>query len=457
MPITELEDNVRTEIDDNPALEIIPTDDPTEPTDTPQTDTNDTNDTLDDALTSLDGDDYMPRASYDDGGHNSAEYEEMIYGDTTSFYDKLREQAGQVSLDPQESEAMNYIIGSLDDDGLLRKNVDTLCEELAIYCNIDFPLPKVARLVEILQSFEPAGIGAHNLQECLQLQIDRRPQSRLTQLMRQVVSQCFPLFLKKHWEQIAKELQIDTTTAQRVEVELRRLNPKPGAAMGETEGRNLQQVTPDFIVETQDDGTISLTLNAGDLPELRIAPSFTQLIDTYRKSEKATLSRREKEAMLYAKQKIDKAQSLIEAIRQRRRTLTITMQAIIDWQRKFFLDGDEADLRPMILKNIADRTGLDVSTVSRVSNVKYVQTNWGIFPLRFFFTESYTAGDGDEVSTRRIKLALRDIIDKEDKRHPLTDEQLTAYIAQAGYPIARRTIAKYREQLGIPVARLRHA
>ena len=224
--------------------------------------------------------------------------------------------------------------------------------------------------------------------------------------------------------------------------------------MGETVGRSMQQITPDFIVDTQDDGTITLTLNSGDLPRLKVSSAFTSLVETYR-ANKASMTRRDKEALLYAKEKVDKAAGFIEAVNQRRRTLTLTMQAIIDWQRPFFLDGDEADLRPMILKNIAERTGLDISTVSRVSNVKYAQTKWGTFPLRFFFSDGYTTGGGEELSTRRIKMALRDIIAKEDKHRPMSDDALAAAMAKAGYPIARRTVAKYREQLGLPVARLR--
>lgn len=461
MPITELEDNVRAELDDNPALEVASNDpsDYTENTDpsdsTDSSDSSEGNDFLDDALSALEGDDYMPRASYDDGGRDNAEYEERVYGDTTSFYDKLRDQAALTDLKGQESEAMDYIIGSLDDDGLLRKDNDTLADELAIYHNIDLTPEAIGRIVGQLQAFEPAGIGAHTLQECLLLQIARRPKSRTRDLMHEVVERHFSLFIKKRWAQIAAELHIDAPAASHIEAELRKLNPKPGAAMGETEGRNLQQVTPDFIVETQDDGRITFTLNAGDLPQLRVSPSFTQLVDTYRRGGKATMSRSDKEALLYAKEKVDKAMGYIEAIRQRRLTLTKTMQAIIDWQRKFFLDGDEADLRPMKLENIAERTSLNIATISRVSNSKYAQTNWGTFPLRFFFTDKYTTKDGKEISTRRIKMVLREIVDAEDKTQPLSDDALTAALAAKGFPVARRTVAKYREQLGLPVARLR--
>ena len=224
--------------------------------------------------------------------------------------------------------------------------------------------------------------------------------------------------------------------------------------MGETQGRNIQQITPDFIVDTNDDGSISFSLNNGQMPELYVSPSFTDMLATY-KDNKAGMSRSEKEALIYAKEKVDRAQSFIDAIKQRRHTLYITMKAIIDWQRRFFQEGDESELRPMILKDIADKTGLDISTISRVSNVKYAQTKWGTFPLRYFFSDSYTTEDGEEMSTRRIKVALKELIDQEDKQHPMSDDLLAEKMKAQGFPIARRTVAKYREQMGVPVARLR--
>ena len=272
--------------------------------------------------------------------------------------------------------------------------------------------------------------------------------------MRKVITSCFDEFTKKHFDKIRSALGVDADTTERVYNELRRLNPKPGSSLGETEGRNIQQITPDFIVDTDDNGNVTFTLNGGNIPELKVSPSFAEMMEAY-KNNKASMSKREKEALLYAKEKVERARGYIEAIKVRRRTLTITMQAIIDWQKRFFLDGDEADLKPMILKNIADKTGLDISTISRVSNIKYAQTNWGTFPLRFFFSDGYTTGEGEELSTRKIKLALKDLIGKEDKKKPMSDDALTKALAKLGYPIARRTVAKYREQLGLPVARLR--
>lgn len=469
MPLAELEENINAEIDDNPALEALPHDDSAAAMADTGDDHDDSDasegdfdtmqereerdDALNNALENIGRDDEMP-ALYNREENNGAEYEEKVYGDTTSFYDKLKEQMGETDLDEKSTEVMEYIIGSLDDDGLLRKDSESISDELTIYYNIDVTPEEVDRIVAILQTFDPAGIGAHSLQECLLLQIERRPDSETKRLMREVVENLFDEFTKKHWNKIQAALDINDTTTQRLQDELRRLNPKPGASLGETQGSNLQQITPDFIVDTSDAGDITFTLNTGNVPELKVSPSFAELVDTYR-NNKANMTRRDKEALLYAKEKVSRAQGFIEAVKQRQHTLRITMQAIIDWQRKFFLDGDEADLRPMILKNISDKTGLDISTISRVSNVKYVQTNWGTFPLRFFFSDGYTTGDGEEMSTRKIKMALKDIIAKEDKSKPKSDDAITKEMAALGYPIARRTVAKYREQLGIPVARLR--
>ena len=496
MPLTELEENVNAELDDNPALvkadeEIFDGDNTSSPAypspadhvnssnrdsdeeenDEENGEDNEENDedefaihtereeretALNNALDRMtESDEDMPTAAYTGAlGDNSADYEEMVYGDTRSFYDKLKEQMGEVELSESDEQIMEYVIGSLDSDGLLRKDSQSICDELAIYHGINCEVKDIDRIISILQTFDPAGIGAHTLQECLLLQIDRRPNDELKPLMKEVISKHFDDFTKKHFDKIGSLLNINAHTNKRVCDELRRLNPKPGASLGETEGRNVQQITPDFIVDTDDNGNVSFYINNGNIPELRVSSSFNELMQTYRNNKNA-MSRREKEALLYAKQKVERAMGYIEAIKQRYRTLTLTMQAIIDWQHKFFQDGDEADLKPMILKNIADRTGLDISTISRVSNVKYAQTNWGTFPLRFFFSDGYTTDDGEQMSTRKIKLALKDLIDKENKAKPLSDDAITKELAKQGFPIARRTVAKYREQLGIPVARLR--
>ena len=457
MPINELEENVNAQLDDNPALEKADEgeddmpdlrDDGSVAGDEPEgfeaeNEREERQDALDDALESIGYDDQMPDTHWNQ--RQNADYEEIVYGDTVSFYDKLKEQMGELELTPQKEHIMEYIIGSLDDDGLLRKDLDTICDELAIYQNIDVSVATIEEVLRKLQTFDPAGIGARSLQECLLLQIDR---------MRDVIANCFDDFTRKRWGRIQEQLQLTDATVEALKEEIKRLNPKPGAAMGETVGRSLQQITPDFIVDTADDGTVTFSMNNGGLPDLTVSSSFTKLVDDY-KERKEKLNRQDREAFVYARDKVDKARNFIDAIRQRRHTMYVTMKAIIAWQHRFFTDGDEADLKPMILKDIAEKTGLDISTISRVSNVKYVQTRWGTFPLRFFFTDGYDTGSGEETSTRKIKLALKEMIGKEDAARPLSDEALAREMKKLGYPVARRTVAKYREQMGIPIARLR--
>ena len=502
MPVAELEENVHAELDDNPALEVAsdPADglQPTSADEAPGTvadpsgtddvraadgsardggsgETDDETDdeaddeadrysreqdsdlrqtALDNALEGIGRDDEMPPAYAPGTGGGDADYEEMVYGTTASFYDKMNEQVGEHELSGRDRDILEYLIGSLDDDGLLRKDDETLCDELNIFNNVQCTTADVARMAALLKTFDPAGIGARSLQECLMLQLERRPASRGRDVALRIIGKKWKLFAARKWKQLRQQLSLTDADVEAFRQELQKLNPKPGAALGEAVGRNMQQITPDFIVDTQDDGTIRFSLNQGDVPELKVSPSFTEMVDTYRQNRKG-MSRQEKEALLYAKEKVEKARGYIEAIRQRRATMTAVMKAIIDRQRKFFLDGDEADLRPMVLKDLAAVTGLDISTVSRVCNVKYVQTNWGTFPLRFFFSSGYTTGSGEELSTRNIKLAMRSVIDHEDKTRPLSDEAIAQAMAQRNLPIARRTVAKYREQMGIPSAKQR--
>ena len=477
MPLNELEDNINAELDDNPALETENPDDALmgegnedrsalDDSDNSnddefgddayeaQSEKEERKDELDQALESIGKDDQMPDYNTDRYNTQNADYEEMVYGDTTSFYDKLKEQMDMQILTDKEKQIMEYLIGSLDEDGLLRKDLDSICDELIIYHNIDVSEKEIEHVLHKLQSFDPAGVGGRSLQECLLLQVKRLPKGVLRKTMEEVFEDYFDEFTKKHWDKIKSGLDLNETQLETLKDEIRKLNPKPGASLGETDGRNMQQINPDFIVDTADDGTITFTLNRGNMPELTVSPSFTDMIETY-KRHKDQMSRKDKEALLYAKEKVDKAQGFIEAIKQRRHTLIITMKAIIDIQRQFFLDGDEADLKPMILKDVAERTKLDISTISRVRIEKYVQTKWGVFPLKFFFTDSYTTEDGEELSTRKIKIALQHLIENEDKKKPLSDDAISKVMKEKGFPIARRTVAKYREQLGIPVARLR--
>lgn len=470
LPIQQFAERIETEMHDNPALESTAEDpdftespdfsDNTESSEDydAQREQEERSDALDAALESIGRDDEeLP--VYHGGQPITDEHEEMVYGQSQSFYDELLEQVREMELSEQERYVMEYLIRSLDDDGFLRSSLEGIADELAIYHNIELSTTQLEALVKKMQTMDPPGIGARTLQECLLLQIDRKidngeGQPSLLAMMRCVITDYFDAFTKKHWDKIRRALMLDEAQTEELFHELRRLNPKPGAAMGETIGRSMQQITPDFIVETQDDGTVTFSLNNGDIPQLQVSQSFADLLKDYQ-NNKEGLSRQMKEALLYTKQKVDAAQSFIDAVKTRRRTLTLTMKAIIQLQHRFFEEGDEALLRPMILKDVAECAGVDLSTVSRVSNSKYVQTRWGIFPLKYFFSDGYVTESGEELSTREIKVALRDLINAEDKHRPLSDDALSEALKEKGYPIARRTVTKYREQLGIPVARLR--
>ena len=374
---------------------------------------------------------------------------DITYGDTTSFYDKLKEQMGEHELDSQQQEIMKYLIGSLDNDGLLRKDTETICDELAIYYGIDATANEVETVLATLQRFDPPGVGAHNLRECLLLQIERKKPSWIKTITKQIVTNYFDDLLKNHWRKLQNVLHLSDEDKEAIQSEIRKLNPKPGSSLGEVQGFNIHQITPDFIVDTNDDGSVSFSLNQGDLPDIAVSETYIDILNNTK-----NMSKRDREALPILRKDLESAKGLIDAIQQRQHTLQATMKAIIRRQRKFFQDGDEADLRPMILKDIADDTGLDISTISRVTNEKYAQTRWGIFRLRFFFTDRYEK-DGEEMSTRKIKLALREIIDHENKLHPLTDAKLEEEMKKKGFPIARRTIVKYREQMKIPKSSLR--
>ena len=465
LPIQQLMERIETEMHDNPALETSSEDsdfpefsEPTETTDNSddfdtQREREERSDALDAALENIGRDDEeLP--VYHGGISTAEEREDMVVGDTQSFYDQLLEQVGEMELTDRDRYVMEYLIRSLDDDGLLRTPLENITEELAIYHSIEISTTEIEHVLHRLQQLDPPGIGGRSLQECLLLQIERKTTSHLTDLMRRVITDYFDAFTKKHWDKIQRALSLSDLQTDELLRELRRLNPKPGAAMGETIGRSMQQITPDFIVDTMDDGTLSFSLNTGDVPQLQVSQSFADLLKDYQ-NNKEGLSRQMKEALLYTKQKVEAAQSFIDAVKMRRRTLTLTMKAIIRLQHRFFEEGDESLLRPMILKDVAEKTGLDLSTISRVSNSKYVQTRWGTFPLKYFFSDGYVTESGEELSTREIKAALREIVEAEDKRKPMNDEALCDALKQKGYPIARRTVAKYRDQLGIPIARLR--
>ena len=459
LPAVELEERVRSELLDNPALDEGKQ----------QTEDRDSEDELNtdedgnpvtesaeeislgDYRTEDDIPDYRLR---DNNRQSVTAPEDIPFSDNVSFYETLKDQLDMHRLTDVEKELGEYLIGSLDDDGLLRKSLTAIADELAIYHGIETTEEQLEKVLMIIQQFDPAGIGARSLQECLLLQIDRKEESKLKHIEADIIGKCCEEFTKNNKEKILQKLGISETVYNAALAELVRLNPRPGNSMGEAMGKSSQQIVPDFFVDTDENGNVTFTLNARNVPELRLSREFTDLLEAHTKN-KTNQSRETKDTVLFLKQKIESAQGFINAVKQRQRTLTSTMKAIIELQLPFFQEGDETLLRPMILKDVAEIAKLDISTVSRVTGSKYVQTNFGIYPLKFFFSDGYVTDSGEELSVREIKRILKECVDGEDKSKPYTDDELAEILSDKGYPIARRTVAKYRMQLNIPVARLR--
>ena len=441
LPTVELEERIHSEILDNPALEEGKEMPENEDDNTEYAENEDGSTGTDEdfSLGDYSNEDDIP--DYKLQEHNRSKEgaaEEIPFSDAVSFYEILKDQLQMQELTPEQRDIAEYLIGSLDDDGLLRKNMESVMDELAIYRGIYTTEEELNNILEIIQDFDPAGIGARSLQECL---LD-------------IIGKCCDEFTRKNKERIIQKLGITEEQYNEAVTDLTKLNPRPGSSLGEVMGKNMQQIIPDFIVETYEDGTITLSLNNRNVPELRLSRQFTELLDEHTRN-KDNQSKASKDTLMFLKQKVDAAQGFINAVKQRQHTLLTTMQTIIDIQRPFFLEGDESLLKPMILKDVAERAGLDISTISRVSNSKYVQTNYGIYSLKFFFSDGYTTEDGEELSVREIKRILKECVDAEDKEKPYTDDELAEILKAKGYPIARRTVAKYRQQLNIPVARLR--
>ncbi|MBQ4476188.1 MAG: RNA polymerase factor sigma-54, partial [Bacteroidales bacterium] len=375
---------------------------------------------------------------------------EMPYSASKSFNEHLFEQFILKDVTERQKFIAPFLVGNIDEDGYLRRDLDAVADDIAFSQNIEVSEKELEDVLKVIQELDPAGIGARSLQECLLIQLRRKEeQTNGVKTAIVVLSDCFEEFTKKHYEKIMQKCNITEQDLKEAIDVIIKLNPKPGNSYGEPQKANIQAIIPDFIVEVEDND-IAVSLNNRNSPDLRISRSFSKMMDEY-SSDKAG----NKEVVTFVKQKIDNAKWFIDAIEQRRRTLLYTMEAIVQFQRKFFLTGDEADIRPMILKDIAEMTNLDISTVSRVANSKYVATPYGNFLLKFFFSEAMQTDSGEEVSTREVKQILKECIDAEDTTKPLTDDRLSEILKDRGYIIARRTIAKYREQMGIPVARLR--
>ena len=377
----------------------------------------------------------------------------MPYSSGISFHDSMIEQLGLSDLNDDEKLIAEYIIGNIDEDGYLRRDLLSISDDLAFHLNKEVKLKELERYLDIIQDFDPPGIGARNLQECLMLQILRKKGKDSTCLAAKIIQDNFEEFTKKHYDKILRKYEISEEELKEAIDEILKLNPKPGSSYYNPMSKSNQVIVPDFLIDNLE-GELNLTLNQKNAPDLQLNGNYLNLMKSY-SANKSKASKNQKDAMTFMKQKLDSAKWFIDAIRQRHQTLLLTMTEIVKFQKEFFIEGDETKLKPMILKDIADLTGLDISTISRVSNSKYIQTHFGIYPLKFFFSEGMQTDTGEEVSTREIKKILKECIDNEDKRHPVTDEKLALILKEKSYLLARRTVAKYREQLEIPVARMR--
>lgn len=382
--------------------------------------------------------------------------ENMDYRTTLSFYDHLKDQIHEHNLTPHQQQVMEYLIGSLDEDGMLHKSLGQLADEAEIYQGLSTNPQELEEILHVLWQFDPPGIGARSLQECLLLQIDRAPHIRFRREATEVLRSCYDDFMHKRWDKISLRLHMDERTTEGVKREILRLNPHPGSSLNESDNSAEQHITPDFIVETDSEGNIVMTLNEGDMPTLTISEDATERLANYDKRAGKALSRAELEDMHFTRRYVERGQMFIQALIQRRETMIRTMRAIINWQKNFFLEGDESLLRPMVLEDIAERTGYDISTISRVSNSKYVQTSFGIYPLKWFFLRKSSSGNHNgEVTQREVMAQLSALVDAEDKSNPLSDDRLAELMSEKGFPIARRTVAKYRGMMNIPSARMR--
>lgn len=440
MTTVEIEERVRGEVMDNPVLEAMERDEaPDDEAPMPDGDSMPV-----DELDDYSGNEEIPVAHAYSGT-------EMPLGDTLSFGDTLMEQLGELSLTPVQQAVGEYIIGSLDEDGLLRKSLSEIADELLVYNSLDVSEDDVLKVLGMIQTFEPAGIAARSLQECLMLQLERNSTERDMTLQKRIVSDYYDDFTGKRWGQLAEKLGVADDECREAIADIVRLNPRPGASLTESIGFSRQQITPDFLLDVQDD-EVYVSLNNAHIPFLKVSDEYMQMLE----EQSLSSNSEQRAAAQFLRQKIDAARSFVTAVQQRERTMLSTMRAIVKMQKPFFVSGgDEAMLKPMILEDIAKMTGHDVSTISRVGNSKYVQTPWSIYPLKYFFSDGIVKDDGTEQSVYELFRVLRELVDDEDKQNPLTDQALQEALQGRGYNVARRTVAKYREQLGIPVARLR--
>lgn len=441
LPTLELERRVQQELEENPVLDEAPEEEKDPEEETPKNV----------SLSEYAGSD--PTPSYKLYVNNQGKDEKPQYNTFSvkeSLQQNLENQLGYCKLDEKSYQIALFMIGMLEEDGYLRRDLESLCDDIAFKMNIETTEEELEGILKVIQGFEPAGVGARDLRECLLLQLDVDNPTENQVNARRIVSDCFEALAKKHYQKITQKLGLSEQQLKEAIEEITHLNPKPGGQIDDTYSDQAQQIVPDFILELKD-GVPVITMPRFNIPELRVNKNYAELL----MQAASKSSRQEKEAVSFVKTKLNSAKWFVEALKQRQKTLQNTMNAIVSFQYEYFIDGDETKLKPMVLKNIADSTGLDISTISRVVNCKYVQTHFGIYPLKYFFSEGLMTKSGEEASTREIKAILTESIEGEDKHKPMTDEQLVDLLSSKGYNVARRTVAKYRDQLGIPIARLR--
>ena len=441
-PIAELSQAVRNELDSNPVLDD----------DHPSESKEDDDQPKDVSIDEIKDDGEIP--SYKLRVNNWGKDERPEYNTFSvkeSFTQSLMDQLGFRQLTPHEYEVGRFLIGSLDEDGYLRRDFASLADDMAFRFNIETDEEEIGKILRIIQDFEPVGVGARDLRECLLLQLRGCERTEETVHAETILRDYFPDFASKHFQRIMSRMMIDKDQLRAAVVRISKLNPNPGGQVDDSYSEQAQQVVPDFVLDLGPDGSLNLSMPRFPLPEVRVKKKYSDILD----AAKTTTDPKVKEAAVFVKQRVDSAKWFVEALKQRHNTLQTTMQTIIDFQHDYFIDGDESKLKPMVLKDIAALTGFDISTISRVVSSKYIETHFGIFPLKYFFSEGLENQEGEEVSTRGLKKALQELVDGEDKSKPLTDDQLVTEMEAKGFKVARRTIAKYRDQLGIAKARLR--
>ena len=453
IPTLQLEQRIKKELEENPVLELE-SENPEDSENNEMQDNEPENDVDNDEFTFddyYDEEEDIPSYKLNTNNYSKDDkYIDIPFSVGTSFHESLYEQLGETNFSEEQRQLAEYIIGNIDDDGYLRRDLLSISDDLAFNMNIEVGEQELDNILATIQEFDPPGVGARDLRECLMIQLNRKKGDDF-ELARTIVKDYFEEFTKKHYTKIQTRLDLNEEDLKHSIDLILKLNPKPGSSYSNPLNRSNMHIVPDFILENND-GELNLSLNQRNVPDLKINETYLSMLHSIGNSQK---NKNQKEALMFVKQKLDSAKWFIDAIQQRQTTLLLTMSEIINFQKDYFQDGDETKLRPMILKDIAERTNLDISTISRVSNSKYIQTNFGIYPLKYFFSEGMQKEDGEEVSTREIKKILHDCINNEDKKRPLTDEKLAKILKDKSYNIARRTVAKYREQLGIPVARLR--